>query len=369
MSTPYQLQKQIDKLKAQVRCLQCCDNIIDVTTLSPPIEEPLGNDPIILYNESTGEIWGWDGVGWVILNAGGTDTNLANTDLVFSADRSHDLAGFRLTLLNVLEFIVEAVAGGSALLLGDGGKTYVEVGTKAELGYQDIVNNIIRLNGSGINLLSDNSEYFMNTPPTLDDATSTHNLGIDNATGRIYRTTKVSNTDAQNLDWVDSTPTSKFLSIDNATGVEVLSGDGIDLTIPLSGSLQIDVSENVRKDQFGITIDGGGSTITTGGKGRIVVPYDGTITGWTILEISDTPITSSIVVDVKAGTYANYDTTPTFTSIAGTEKPTITTSEKGQDLSLSTWTTAVTAGTIIDFSVDSVTDAEKILVLIHTIRT
>lgn len=126
---------------------------------------------------------------------------------------------------------------------------------------------------------------------------------------------------------------------------------------------------NTKLEQIGFGIRGNGAVITTGYKGRHRVPFSGTITGWTIIESSETPITSSIVVDVKLGTYANYDTTPTFASIAGTEKPTITTSEKGQDLTLTTWTTSVTEGDFLEFTVDSVTDAEEVMLFIHISKT
>lgn len=142
-----------------------------------------------------------------------------------------------------------------------------------------------------------------------------------------------------------------------------------DLSAGTDGGVYLDLSdENIAIEHFGINIDEGG-VVSTGYKGRLIIPYAGTITGWTILEISETPITGDIVVDVLLGTYANYDTTPTFASIAGTEKPTLSTAVKNQDLALSTWTTAVAAGDIIQFSVDSAATVEKVYVSIHITRS
>lgn len=104
----------------------------------------------------------------------------------------------------------------------------------------------------------------------------------------------------------------------------------------------------------GISIDGGGSVISTGTKGYVEVPYNGLILGWTAL--ADT--TGSCVVDVWKDTFANYPPTVADT-IAGSEKPTITSSNKGQDLSLTTWTTTVTQGDIIAFNVDSCSTITK----------
>lgn len=114
-------------------------------------------------------------------------------------------------------------------------------------------------------------------------------------------------------------------------------------------------SANALIRNFGITIDGAGAAITTGVKGYITVPYTGTITRWTLLADQ----TGSIVIDVWKDTYANYPPTLADT-IAGTEKPTLSSANKNQDTNLTTWTTAVTAGDIIGFNVDSATTVTRV---------
>lgn len=108
------------------------------------------------------------------------------------------------------------------------------------------------------------------------------------------------------------------------------------------------------------TIDGGGSAITTGEKGHMEIPFAGTITGWTILGDQ----TGSIVVDVWKDTYAAFPPTVADT-IAGTEKPTLSAAQKNQDLTLSTWTTAVTAGDILAFNVDSASTVTRVSISIR----
>lgn len=136
-------------------------------------------------------------------------------------------------------------------------------------------------------------------------------------------------------------------------------GTMVDATLTyVDGTPSLGVAANQKISSFGITIDGGGSAITTGSKGFIIVPQSMTITGWTI--VSD--LSGSIVIDIKKSTYANFPTTAT---IAGSEKPTLSTAQKNQDLSLSSWTTSVTAGDIIEFVVDSITTVTRINLVIQ----
>ena len=109
-------------------------------------------------------------------------------------------------------------------------------------------------------------------------------------------------------------------------------------------------------------IDGGGSAITTGQKHFLTIPFDCTVTSWTI--IADQ--TGDIVVDVKKSDYASY---PTTSSIAGSEKPSLSSVQKNRDINLSTWTTSITAGDILEFIVDSAADVEKVSITLEVVRT
>jgi hypothetical protein len=111
-------------------------------------------------------------------------------------------------------------------------------------------------------------------------------------------------------------------------------------------------------------IDGGGSVITTGEKGHVELPFAMAITGWTILADQ----AGSIVVDVWKDTYANYPPT-NADSIAGTEKPTLSSAQNNQDLSLTTWTTTVAAGDILAFEVESATTVTRVTVALRGRKT
>ena len=120
----------------------------------------------------------------------------------------------------------------------------------------------------------------------------------------------------------------------------------------------------INKGSIGITIDGQGGVVPINTTGEITVNFSGTITGWQITG----DVTGSCVIDVWKDTYANYPPTVGDT-IAGSEKPTLSSTIKNQDLSLSTWTTTITAGDVIKFNVDSCTSLTKIFLTIFVTKT
>lgn len=102
-------------------------------------------------------------------------------------------------------------------------------------------------------------------------------------------------------------------------------------------------------------IDGGGSTITTGVKGDIQVPFAYTITSVSLLADQS----GSIVVDVWKDTYANFPPTVADT-ITASAKPTISSATKATDSTLTGWTTSVDADDILRFNVSSVTNIQRV---------
>ena len=153
----------------------------------------------------------------------------------------------------------------------------------------------------------------------------------------------------------------------NTTTLQITSGatNNYLLTSDANGNASWKVAPTgLTAGSFGITIDGGGSAITTGVKGYITIPYNGTITGWDIF--GDT--TGSTVVDVWKDTFANFPPTVADT-IAGSEKPTLSSAIKNQDRNLTTWTTAVTAGDIIGFNVESASVVTRVNLIIYITKS
>lgn len=110
---------------------------------------------------------------------------------------------------------------------------------------------------------------------------------------------------------------------------------------------------------FGITIDGGGSPITTGLKGYVSIPFAGTITQWDL--VAD--VAGDIVIDIWKDTYANFPPIGAD-SITGTEKPTLAASQKNQDTALTSWSTAVAAGDQVAFHVDSAATLTRVTLVV-----
>lgn len=110
-------------------------------------------------------------------------------------------------------------------------------------------------------------------------------------------------------------------------------------------------------------IDGGGAVLTTGVKGDLVIDFACTITKWTLLGDQS----GSIVVDLWKDTYANFP--PVIGDvITASAKPTITTATKGQSSTLTGWTTAIAAGDVLRFNINSVTTIQRVLLALTVTR-
>lgn len=118
------------------------------------------------------------------------------------------------------------------------------------------------------------------------------------------------------------------------TGVtSVAAGAGMDFST-ITGTGSVAASANTRTSGWSIIIDGGGSAITTGTKTAFQIPFSCTVSQWQIVADQS----GSIVVDIKKASYNG-----AFSTIAGTEKPTLSSAQWNQDTSLTSFTTSVTA--------------------------
>lgn len=111
-------------------------------------------------------------------------------------------------------------------------------------------------------------------------------------------------------------------------------------------------------------IDGGASEIADGEAGHLEIPFACTITRVTTLADQS----GSIVVDIWADTYANFPPTDAD-SITSATPPTISGAVKAQDDTLSGWTTAITAGDVLAFNVDSCTTIERVTISLRVTKS
>lgn len=113
---------------------------------------------------------------------------------------------------------------------------------------------------------------------------------------------------------------------------------------------------------LGIVMDGGGVALQSGIKGDLYVPYNMTITNWTLLA----DVSGSAVVDVWKAPYGSYPPTVANTIIGATAtKPNLSSQLSNQSLTVPGWTTGVSAGDTIRFNLDSATSVTRLTLSIN----
>lgn len=149
--------------------------------------------------------------------------------------------------------------------------------------------------------------------------------------------------------WDDSAGSTAWL--DPTNGIEI-------------SDTSVQMTANQRTGCITYVIDGGGSAITTGIKGDFSVPAGCTITSVTALADQ----TGSIVIDIWKDTYANFPPTDAD-SITSAAPVTISAATKATDSTLTGWTTAISAGDILRFNVDSVSTVTRVTLEIRVTKT
>lgn len=139
--------------------------------------------------------------------------------------------------------------------------------------------------------------------------------------------------------------------------------------LSLSGSAIVYVTaaaaDITQTTAIGYAIDGGGAAIVTGLLGgSLRIPFSGTINSVTLLADQ----TGSIVVDIWKDSYASYPPT-VADSICASAKPTLSSALKSEDTTLTGWTTAIAAGDILRFYVDSATTVQNVTLILKVTKT
>lgn len=155
-----------------------------------------------------------------------------------------------------------------------------------------------------------------------------------------------------------------FNSVVGSSGYGIRDNNGV-IEVKSSGGAWAaisTISQNVAA--ILLIVDGGGSAITTGVKADLEIPFNCTIQRATLL--ADT--TGSIVVDIWKDIYANYPPTVADT-ITASALPTISSSNKYQDSTLTGWTTTINAGDTLRFNVQSASTITRICLSLKVLKT
>lgn len=292
--------------------------------------------------------WADDNTGGAGSSPGGSDTQVQfNDGGVFGGD-----AGLTY---NKTTDILSVTGGVNVATGGDYEINGVSVLTSTTLG-SGVINSSLTSVGTLGSLQVDN----ININANVISSTNTNgNIDLDpNGTGFVRI--------------LDDAPL-RFMDADNSNYAAITAPASITsdytITLPAAGGaanevLQFDASQNAsfvsNTRTLNFVIDGGGSVITTGSKGYVVLDGDYTVTGWTILADQS----GSIVVAINRATYTNF---PTFTNIDGTEPPTLSSAQKAEDLTLSSWTTTLSARDVLEFNVSSASTITRVTVALRLV--
>lgn len=111
-------------------------------------------------------------------------------------------------------------------------------------------------------------------------------------------------------------------------------------------------------------IDGGGSGISAGSKGGVIVPFPCAITQVVLQEFDG--VSGSIAVDIQAGVPGS---SPTFSSLCGSTIPQISSGRYYSDSTLSGWSTFIDRGDALKYVVSGVSGFTRITVMLFVRRT
>lgn len=113
---------------------------------------------------------------------------------------------------------------------------------------------------------------------------------------------------------------------------------------------------------IGITIDGGGSVLTTGSKGFFQIQYSGTILGVTLLADQ----AGSVQFDIRKSTFSAF---PTNSSIVAADPPALSAAQKSNDTTLTGWTTVFSDGDIFEYKVSSAATVTRVNLILRVKRS
>jgi hypothetical protein len=136
------------------------------------------------------------------------------------------------------------------------------------------------------------------------------------------------------------------------------------LTLDNSTGGTVSVTGFPATTSFGVAVDGSGGVITTGQKGYVRIPYDFTITSWTLIGSPS----GSITFDIWRTNGALPTVTNTIIGVGGT-KPNLSSGTYATSSTLTNWIITGSTGDVIGWNVDSCTSTTTATLQLFVTRT
>jgi hypothetical protein len=237
--------------------------------------------------------------------------------------------------------------------------------------------NVLKINGTTVSDITGTGKVVLQTSPSITTPTISSGgaafSGSSSGSTTVAASATASGTltlpaATDTLTGKATTDTLTHKTIDTAgTGNHIqIGGNDLPTSIGSTGQALVNTGSGLgfasRTASINFTIDGGGAVPGTGVWGQISIPTACTVTGWVLTGDAS----GSAVVDVLRATYSGF---PTTSSIAGTDKPTLSSAQKNENLSISAWgSTALAAGDQLQVNLNSVTTCQRLnLTLIVTV--
>lgn len=182
------------------------------------------------------------------------------------------------------------------------------------------------------------------------------------AKGRI---TSVANTTPAGVQGPNGATDNAIARFDLTTG-KIIQNSGITVSDGATGTLSgTNTGDQTIVQTVGFEFGDGSAVIPTGFAGFYPARFAGTIVDWTLLSVdAGTPISGSIVVDIWKAAYASFPPNSGNT-ITASARPTISSTNKATNSTLTGWTTSVASSDVFAFNVVSVTSLTKVILVLR----
>ena len=107
-----------------------------------------------------------------------------------------------------------------------------------------------------------------------------------------------------------------------------------------------------------------GTALYTGIAGDLEIPYNCTITQWSLLGNA----TGNVVIDIWKSSYGNFPPVVANTVVPSTAKPRINYATKNNSSTLTGWSTTINSGDILRFNVDSCDAISRVTVSLRATK-